>query len=229
MLADYLNTLQEVEATTATLDEPDHGLTEEVLEAADVLIWWGHTAHGEVQDDIVQRVQKRVLEGMGLIVLHSGHFSKIFKTLLGTHCSLKWREVAEKERLWNIEPHTQSPRESASISNYQIRKCMVNVSTFRLRIKSSFCPGLKAVKYFEADAPGSAETGGSFISAPVMRPIPFLQRADPEGDWECGALGSRSTGKNSVCLPQCQTIGNPFSQRCGFWEHRDLARRVVAG
>lgn len=88
----------------ASLDEPEHGLTEDVVNSTDVLIWWGHCAHGEVQDDIVKRVQKRVLEGMGLIVLHSGHFSKIFKTLMGTNCSLKWREVGEKERLWNIEP-----------------------------------------------------------------------------------------------------------------------------
>ncbi len=88
----------------ATLDEPEHGLTDEVVNSTDVMLWWGHCAHGEVQDEIVKRVQKRVLEGMGLIVLHSGHNSKIFKTLLGTNCSLKWREVGERERLWNIEP-----------------------------------------------------------------------------------------------------------------------------
>jgi trehalose utilization protein len=92
------------EVRTATLDEPEHGITDEVLESTDVMIWWGHVAHGEVRDEIVKKVQKRVLEGMGLIVLHSGHFSKIFKTLMGTNCSLKWREVAEKERLWNIVP-----------------------------------------------------------------------------------------------------------------------------
>ena len=89
---------------TATLDEPEHGLTEEVVKNTDVLLWWGHGAHGEVKDEIVKRVQKRILEGMGLIVLHSGHFSKIFKAMMGTNCSLKWREAAEKERLWNIEP-----------------------------------------------------------------------------------------------------------------------------
>ena len=89
---------------TATLDEPEHGLTEDVVNSTDVMFWWGHGAHHEVKDEIVKRVQKRVLEGMGLIVLHSGHFSKIFKALMGTNCSLKWREAAEKERLWNIEP-----------------------------------------------------------------------------------------------------------------------------
>jgi len=93
----------DITVRTATLDEPEHGLTEKVLEKTDVLIWWGHTAHGEVQDEIVKRVQRHILEGMGLIVLHSGHFSKIFKTMMGTNCSLKWREIAEKERLWVIE------------------------------------------------------------------------------------------------------------------------------
>src|SRR5690348_6975143 len=62
-------------AKTATLDEPEHGLTEAVLAETDVLIWWGHIAHEEVRDEVVERVRQRVLDGMGLIVLHSGHFS----------------------------------------------------------------------------------------------------------------------------------------------------------
>lgn len=89
---------------TATLDEPEHGLTQDVLDNTDVLIWWGHMAHGDVQDAIVDRVQARVLAGMGLVVLHSGHFSKIFKKLMGTTCDLKWREANEKERIWVVEP-----------------------------------------------------------------------------------------------------------------------------
>ncbi len=89
---------------TATLDQPEHGLTEAVLDQTDVLTWWGHCAHGKVDDAIVDRVQARVLQGMGLIVLHSGHYSKIFKRLLGTTCSLTWREAGEKERLWVCNP-----------------------------------------------------------------------------------------------------------------------------
>ncbi len=89
---------------TATLDEPEHGLTQEVLDGTDVLIWWGHLAHGEVSDEVVERVKQRILDGMGLIVLHSGHFSKIFKTLMGTSCDLKWREADEKERIWIVDP-----------------------------------------------------------------------------------------------------------------------------
>jgi len=93
-----------VAVSTATLQEAEHGLTVERLAATDVLTWWGHMAHDKVSDEIVARVQKRVLEGMGLIVLHSGHYSKIFKRLLGTTCSLTWREADEKERLWVWNP-----------------------------------------------------------------------------------------------------------------------------
>ncbi len=90
---------------TAVLDQPEHGLTEEVLSSTDVLIWWGHMAHGQVKDEIVDRVHKRVLEGMGLIVLHSGHASKIMQRLCGTASDqLKWREIGEKEILWVIDP-----------------------------------------------------------------------------------------------------------------------------
>jgi len=90
--------------TTATLQEPEHGLTAERLRETDVLTWWGHMAHGEVADEVVKRVQARVLEGMGLIVLHSAHYSKIFKALMGTTCSLTWRDTGERERLWVCNP-----------------------------------------------------------------------------------------------------------------------------
>ena len=89
---------------TATLDEPDHGLNDAVLAETDVLTWWGHVAHPEVDDAVVERVHRRVLGGMGLIVLHSGHFSKIFRRLMGTSCDLKWREAGERERVWVVDP-----------------------------------------------------------------------------------------------------------------------------
>ncbi len=103
-IAQYLQSQDGLEVRTATLDEPEHGLTDEVLASTDVMTWWGHMAHHEVRDDIVDKVHQRVLDGMGLIVLHSGHYSKIFRRLMGTTCSLKWREIGEKERLWVIEP-----------------------------------------------------------------------------------------------------------------------------
>ena len=92
------------EVTTATLRQPDHGLSQALLERSDVLVWWGHKAHAEVSDAWAEAVQREVLAGMGLVVLHSGHFCKPFKRVMGTHCSLKWREADEKERLWNLQP-----------------------------------------------------------------------------------------------------------------------------
>lgn len=103
-IAEALREDASIVATTATLQQPEHGLSEAVLAETDVLVWWGHAAHGQVDDAVVDRVQRRVLEGMGLIVLHSGHYSKIFKRLLGTTCSLTWREAGEKERLWVCNP-----------------------------------------------------------------------------------------------------------------------------
>ncbi|MGQ9555220.1 MAG: ThuA domain-containing protein [Anaerolineae bacterium] len=103
-IASYLREQPDLQVRTATLDEPENGLPESVLAQTDVLIWWGHMAHGEVAEETVDRVQGRVLLGMGLICLHSAHFSKIFKRLMGTTCNLKWREIGEKERVWVIEP-----------------------------------------------------------------------------------------------------------------------------
>ncbi|MDP8995945.1 MAG: ThuA domain-containing protein [Pseudomonadota bacterium] len=97
---------KEFKVETARLDDDaEHGLSQKRLNETDVLIWWGHAAHGDVKDHIVERVAKRVHEGMGLIVLHSGHYSKIFKKLMGTPCSLKWREAGENERIWIINPN----------------------------------------------------------------------------------------------------------------------------
>jgi trehalose utilization protein len=89
---------------TATLDEPEHGLTAEVLDQTDVLFWWGHLFHVAVSDEIVNRVHERILGGMGLVALHSSHMSKIFRKLMGTSCRLKWRVAAERERVWVVEP-----------------------------------------------------------------------------------------------------------------------------
>lgn len=94
----------DIAATTATLQEPEHGLTAERLAGTDVLLWWGHAAHGEVEDAVVERVAAEVWAGMGLIVLHSGHFAKVFKRLMGTPCNLSWREAGERERLWVVNP-----------------------------------------------------------------------------------------------------------------------------
>lgn len=103
-LAEAIGRLADADVRTATLDQPEHGLTPDVLDTTDTLVWWGHEAHPQVSDAVVDRVQRAVLGGMGLVVLHSGHFSKPFQRLMGTTGSLKWREDGAHERLWNLRP-----------------------------------------------------------------------------------------------------------------------------
>ncbi|MBW8884295.1 MAG: ThuA domain-containing protein, partial [Planctomycetia bacterium] len=95
---------ESVQIRIATFEQEEHGLSYEVLTETDVLTWWGHAAHNRVSDDVVQRVHERVLSGMGLVALHSAHASKIFRRLMGTTCMLRWREAAEKERVWIADP-----------------------------------------------------------------------------------------------------------------------------
>ena len=99
-IAAALNADPGISATTATLQEAEHGLPAARLAETDVLLWWGHAAHGDVEDAVVERVAEAVWGGMGLILLHSAHFAKIFKRLMGTPCNLTWREAGERERLW---------------------------------------------------------------------------------------------------------------------------------
>jgi len=103
-IASHFRKCKDMEVFTALLDDPDNGLSDEVLKKTDVLTWWGHGAHNEVSDLTVERVYKRVHEGMGLIVLHSGHHAKIFRKLMGTSCDLKWRADGEREILWITRP-----------------------------------------------------------------------------------------------------------------------------
>ncbi len=103
-IARFLKNDPELEITLAALDDPEQGLPEEVLNRTDVLIWWGHMAHGEVSDALVERIRRRVYLGrMGLLVLHSGHHSKVFRSVVGTTGNLGWGRN-QKEIVWNVNP-----------------------------------------------------------------------------------------------------------------------------
>ena len=95
---------EEILVRTVTLDDPECGLTQEVLDDTDVLLWWGHMAHHEVPDEVAQRVRDAVHSGMGAIFLHSGHHSKPFRLLMGTPCNLTWREDGDYELVWVVNP-----------------------------------------------------------------------------------------------------------------------------
>ena len=163
---------------TATLDEPEHGLTEDVLAETDVLTWWGHMAHGEVKDEIVDRVQQRVLRGMGLIVLHSGHFSKIFKRLMGTTCDLKWREAGEKSASGWSSRAIRSPRAWASTSSCRTRRCTASASTSPRRTSWSSSAGSRAARSSAAAAAGTAGAGRVFYFRPGHETYPIYYQPE---------------------------------------------------
>jgi len=101
-LASFLES-DEISVRCFTL-ETVNDITYEALEETDVFIWWGHMRHGDVPDEVAQRVRDAVQRGMGIIFLHSGHHSKPFKLLMGTSCNLTWREDGDMERIWTINP-----------------------------------------------------------------------------------------------------------------------------
>lgn len=102
-IASFLEKETDIEVATSTLDMPEQGLSEEILDKTDILIWWGHCRHDDITDETVKRVHTHVLNGMGLIALHSAHHSKIMKALLGTTLNLRWRDN-EREKLWCVKP-----------------------------------------------------------------------------------------------------------------------------
>lgn len=102
-IAGFLNELDGVQARTATMDQPECGLPDSVLDETDVLVWWGHIAHHQVPDELAAKIVERVNRGMGFIGLHSAHMSKPFRALLGTSCTLRWRD-GEFERVWCTAP-----------------------------------------------------------------------------------------------------------------------------
>ena len=103
-IKNFLKDDENLDITLAALDDPDQGISGELLEKTDVLFWWGHMSHGEVNDELVEKIRQRVYAGkMGLIVLHSGHHSKVFKAVIGTTGNLSWGRD-QKEIIWNLMP-----------------------------------------------------------------------------------------------------------------------------
>src|SRR5258706_3233299 len=77
-IAAHLKKFPEFTVSTSSLDDPEQGCSEKGINDTDVLLWWGHMYHDDVADAAVERVQHRVLAGLGAIVLLSGHFSQNF-------------------------------------------------------------------------------------------------------------------------------------------------------
>jgi trehalose utilization protein len=207
-IASHLRKNVDLAVRTATLDEPEHGLTDPVLNDTDVMIWWGHMAHGEVKDEIVNKVHNRVLAGMGLVVLHSGHFSKIFRKLMGTTCNLKWREEQnEREILWvtrpghpivqGIDDHFILPREEMYGEFFDIPEpeCTFLISSFGggevFRSGCTWTRGAGKVIYFR---PGH-ETFPTYHDPNVLKVIEnSVRHAAPPPNTAAPSFGNRKLG-----------------------------------
>ena len=170
-LADDLGSA--VRVRTATLEEPEHGLTDEVLAGTDVLSWWGHAAHDRVADAVVERVQKHVLGGMGLLVLHSAHASKIFKRLLGTSCMLRWREAGERERLWIVDP-SHPIAEGLEGEYFELDQTEMYGEFFDVPrpTRSSSSVGSRAARCFAPAARSGEARARCSTSVPATKPFP---------------------------------------------------------
>jgi trehalose utilization protein len=208
-LASHLRKNPDFDVRTATLDEPEHGLTDDMLSTTDVLTWWGHMAHHEVDDRVVEKVHDRIIRGgMGIVVLHSGHFSKIFKRLMGTGCNLKWREEQnEREILWVTRPghpivrgindHFILPREEMYGEYFDVPEpeCTFLISSFGggevFRSGCTWTRGAGRVVYFR---PGH-ETFPSYHDANVLRVIEnAVAWAAPTPGFKPAEFGNRKLG-----------------------------------
>ena len=206
-IASHLRKAKDLDVRTATLDEKDHGLSEGVVKATDVFVWWGHIAHDEVDDKIAARVHEAVLGGAGIVVLHSGHFSKIFKRLMGTSCNLKWREADEREILWvtrpghpivrHVDDHFILPREEMYGEYFDIPEpeCTFLISSFAggevFRSGCTWTRGAGRVVYFR---PGH-ETYPTYHDKNVLQVIENAVRwATPTPPPKPQTFGNRKMG-----------------------------------
>jgi trehalose utilization protein len=182
-IASHLRKCKDLEVRTATQDQEDHGLSDDVIQNTDVMTWWGHMSHSDVKDLIVEKLFRRVLQGMGLVVLHSGHYSKIFQKLMGTSCNLKWRDEGEREILWvtrpghpiveGIDDHFVIPCEEMYGEFFDVPEpeCTFLISTFSggevFRSGCTWLRGLGRIAYFR---PGH-ELFPTYYNPTVLRVI----------------------------------------------------------
>ena len=182
-IGEFLSKNDDMKITLAALDDPDQGLPDEVLNNTDVLLWWGHMNHGEVKDDLVERIRQRVyVGGMGFIALHSAHHAKPFRAIVGTTGNLLWGDN-QKEIIWNIMPshpiaagipaHFELPEEELYAEPFQIPQPDAHIFEgwyehgYVFRTGCTFLRGAGRVFYFQ---PGH-ETCPSFYDANVQRII----------------------------------------------------------
>jgi trehalose utilization protein len=97
-VAEFLSKTDGLQVVSANINEPDQGLADDRIAAADVVVWWGHVRHKDVNDSKVESIVAKVKAGKaGFVALHSAHYSKPFKNLMGTNCGFKKVDANKNE------------------------------------------------------------------------------------------------------------------------------------
>ena len=200
---------EQVVVRTATLDQPAHGLTPEVLAKTDVLTWWGHIAHDDVDDAIVEAVHRRVLGGMGLLALHSAHFSKIFIKLMGTTCSLAWRNDGDRELVWTRSPRPRRWRAAADdIPEQEIRRVLRHPGSDEL-VHSTFSGG----EAFRSGCCRRRGMGKVFYFSPGDQDYPVYHHPDIQRVLANGVLWARPDAGTDFVAPAAADRRLPLFER----------------
>jgi trehalose utilization protein len=119
-IASHLRKSSELAVRTATLDEPEHGLRRRCWRETDVT-WWGHTAPRDVKDENCRACSTVSCRAWGIVVLHSGHFSKIFRKLMAPRNLAREAEYFAKSR-GSLGQDIRSWRESTIIHHPKMRR-----------------------------------------------------------------------------------------------------------
>lgn len=187
--AQSIRTAFTARSPTARSTQPEHGLTDEVLGSTDVLTLRGYRVHKRVADEVVVRVQQHVLNGTGLIVLHSGNESKIFTRLTGTTCALRWREADDHEHVWTVNPNHSI---AAGIPSPPVVPAQETYGEFfdipqpdELAFLSTFSGG----GFFTAGAASGAAGAGSSASVTAARPVPSNTGRQSAACWQTLSVG----------------------------------------
>lgn len=78
-IADFLRGEDGLAVQSVTIDDPEQGISQAVLDNCDVLIWWGHKRQSEILPEAGKRIVERISSGkLHLIALHSAHWSTPF-------------------------------------------------------------------------------------------------------------------------------------------------------
>lgn len=184
---------QGTEVRIALLDDIETALSEEVLAETDVLTWWGHIAHDDVPDEIADRVVRHVRAGMGLLVLHSAHYSKPFTRLMGTTCNLRWRNEGDEELVWTVNgshPITEGVPHPIVIPAQEMYGEMFDIpAPDELVFVSSFTGG----EVFRSGCCFRRGKGKVFYFSPGDQEYPVYHQADIQRVLANAALWARPT------------------------------------